>query len=104
MTVANNHPVFSKLDVTQPSPLDFHLFNLRVDGQLGQRHGAFLRASLDRNDASPRPARALHALQLAEARTRALQLQGGLTSVLGRQLANEPAALVRASSTTTWPR
>ena len=90
VTVANNHPVFSKLDVTQPSPLDFHLFNLRVDGRLGQRHGAFLRASLDRNDTiAPPSTGTFMPSNWQKARTRAWQLQGGLTSVLGRQLAND---------------
>jgi Carboxypeptidase regulatory-like domain/TonB-dependent Receptor Plug Domain len=90
VTVANNHPVFSKLDVTQPSPLDFHLFNLRVDGRLGERHGAFLRASLDRNDTiAPPSTGTFMPSNWQEARTRATQLQAGLTSVLGRQLAND---------------
>ena len=48
--VANNHPIFSKFDLVYPSPLNFNLFNLRVDARLTDRHSGFLRFSHDRND------------------------------------------------------
>ena len=34
-SVANNHPIFSKLDVVQSSPLNSTLFNFRIDGRSG---------------------------------------------------------------------
>ena len=48
--ITNNHPIFSKLDVIHPNPLDSDLFNLRIDAQPSDRHQAFLRFSLDKND------------------------------------------------------
>jgi hypothetical protein len=88
--VANSHPIFSKLDVTWPSPLDFDLFNLRVDAQLGDRHSAFLRASLDRNRTIAAPSTGTFMpSNWQKARTRAFQLQGGLTSVFGGRLVND---------------
>jgi hypothetical protein len=88
--VANNHPIFSKLDVTWPSALGFDLLNLRVDAQLGDRHNAFLRASLDRNDTIAAPSTGTFMpSNWQKARTRALQFQGGLTSVLGARFVND---------------
>jgi hypothetical protein len=88
--VANNHPIFSKLDVTWPSPLDFDLFNLRLDARLDDRHSAFLRASLDRNDTVAAPSTGTFMpSNWQKARTRALQLQGGVTSVIGARFVND---------------
>src|SRR5688572_927983 len=48
--VANNHPIFSKLDVVQPSPLNSSLLNVRLDGNINKRFNTFLRATGDWND------------------------------------------------------
>jgi hypothetical protein len=88
--VANNHPVFSRLDVVHPSPLDFDLFNARVDGRLSDTQSGFLRASLDHNSTLAPPSTGVFMPSNWEtARTRALQLQGGWTSVLGPRLVND---------------
>jgi hypothetical protein len=90
VAVSNNHPVFSKLDVTRPSPLDFNLFNLRVDGQLAAGHAGFLRLSLDRNDTIAPPSTGIFMpSNWQKARTRAVQVQAGLTSTLSQHLAND---------------
>jgi hypothetical protein len=89
VSVANNHPVFSKLDITRSSPLDFTLVNLRVDGR-AERHSAYVRASLDRNDTvGPPSTGTFMPSNWQKARTRALQLQAGLVSVLSREMAND---------------
>jgi hypothetical protein len=88
--VANNHPIFSKLDVTWPSSLDFDLLNLRVDAQLGEGRSAFLRGSLDRSDTIAAPSTGTFMpSNWQKARTRGLQLQSGLTSVLGAHFVND---------------
>jgi carboxypeptidase family protein len=90
VAVANNHPVFSKLDVIRPSPLDFTLVNLRVDGRLSERHSGHLRVSLDRNDTTGPPSTGTFMpSNWQKARTRALQVQAGLTSVTSRDLVND---------------
>jgi len=48
--VTNNHPVFSKLDVVQPSKLNFNLLTFRLDGNIDNRHTAFLRGNFDLNN------------------------------------------------------
>jgi hypothetical protein len=90
VTIANSHPIFSKLDVTRESPLNFDLFNLRVDGRLDDRNGAFVRVSLDRNDTTAPPSTGTFMpSNWQKARTRAMQVQGGLTSVPSPRLVNE---------------
>ena len=90
VTVANNHPVFSKLDVTRQSPLDFDLLNLRLDGQLTQRHAGFLRASLDHNATTSPPSTGIFMpSNWQKARTRASQMEAGLTSMLSAAVVND---------------
>ena len=90
VAVANNHPVFSKLDVIRPSPLDFALINLRVDGRVSDRHSGHLRVSLDHNDTvGPPSTGTFMPSNWQKARTRALQVQAGLTSVANRELVND---------------
>jgi hypothetical protein len=90
VAVANNHPVFSKLDVTRASPLDFTLVNLRLDGRFSERHSGHLRVSLDRNDTvGPPSTGTFMPSNWQKARTRALHVQAGLTSVMSRELVND---------------
>jgi hypothetical protein len=53
--VNNNHPLFSEFDVVHPSALNFNLANVRIDGNLNDKHSGFLRVSLDRNDSVAPP-------------------------------------------------
>jgi len=88
--VANNHPIFSKLDVVNPNHLDFDLLNARVDGRFGARHSAFVRYSLDRNQALAPPSTGIFMpSNWQSSRTRAFQVQGGLTSLLGGDAVHE---------------
>jgi carboxypeptidase family protein len=81
--VANNHPIFSKFDVVQPSPLNFNLFNTRIDGNLNNKLTGFLRASLDINDSIAPSGNAVSMpSNWFTARTRAGQIEAGFTSVL----------------------
>jgi hypothetical protein len=90
VAIANNHPVFSKLDVIRASPLDFTLVNVRVDGQVGDRHSGHVRVSLDHNDTvGPPSTGTFMPSNWQKARTRALQVQAGLTSVMSREVAND---------------
>jgi hypothetical protein len=88
--VANNHPIFSKLDVVSPNHLDFALVNARVDGRIGERHNGFVRYSLDDNAALAPPSTGIFMpSNWQSSDTRAFQVQGGLTSVLGGHAVNE---------------
>jgi len=88
--VANNHPIFSKLDVVNPNHLDFDLVNARVDGRAGERHNGFLRYSLDRNEALAPPSTGIFMpSNWQSSDTRAFQVQGGWTSVLSGTAVNE---------------
>ena len=81
--VTNNHPIFSKLDVVQRSPLNFDLLTVRLDGNINDRHTAFLRSSLDFNDSiAPSGSAISMPSNWFTASTRAGQFQAGITSVL----------------------
>jgi hypothetical protein len=81
--VTNNHPIFSKLDVVQPSPLNFNLLTVRLDGNIDNRHSLFLRGNLDHNDSVAPSATAVSMpSNWFTARTRAGQLQAGFSSVV----------------------
>jgi hypothetical protein len=87
--ITNNHPIFSKLDVIYPNPLDSDLFNLRIDGQANDRHQAFLRFSLDKNKTFA-PAGAIGMPSNWQSlEHRAFQLQGGVISVVTPRLVND---------------
>lgn len=87
--ITNNHPIFSKFDVIHPNPLDSDLFNLRMDGQVSDRHQAFLRFSLDKNGtAAPAGAVGMPS-NWQSVHNRAFQLQGGVTSVVTPRLVND---------------
>ena len=81
--VANNHPIFSKLDVVQPSPLNSNLLTLRLDGKINDRLSTFLRGSRDTNDSiAPAGSGIFMPSNWFSGRTKALQIQGGLTAVM----------------------
>ncbi|HZN12311.1 MAG TPA: hypothetical protein VFC61_11555, partial [Blastocatellia bacterium] len=87
--IANNHPIFSKLDVVHPNPLNSDLFNLRLDWRASDRHQASLRFSLDANDTlAPAVAEGMPSNWQAS-RNRALQVQGGVISVVTPRLVND---------------
>jgi len=81
--VANNHPVFSKLDVVHPSPLNSNLFTARLDANLGNRFTTFLRVSQDNNDSiAPASGGVFMPSNWFSGRTKARQIQTGLTSTM----------------------
>jgi Carboxypeptidase regulatory-like domain len=81
--VTNNHPIFSKLDVVQPSTLNFNLLTLRLDANIDNRHTGFLRGNFDLNNSiAPSASTVSMPSNWFAARTRAGQYQAGLTSVL----------------------
>ena len=88
--VDNNHPIFNKLNVIYPSPLNFNLFNLRLDAAMKARNTAFLRLSLDRNNNAAPPAAGVFMpsnWQVSE--SAGTQLASGITSVIGLDLIND---------------
>jgi hypothetical protein len=86
--IANNHPVFSKLDGVFASPLTRDQLNVRVDRNIGSRHQAFGRLTLDRNSTvSPQPTGMPSNWQNAS--NRAFQGQAAVTSVLTARLIND---------------
>src|SRR5262245_3385783 len=88
--VANNHPIFSKMDVVNPNRLDFNLFNARLDARISERRNGFLRFSLDRNQALAPPSTGISMpSNWQTSQTRAFQVQGGLTSVMSAEAVNE---------------
>jgi len=88
--VANNHPIFSKLDVVQASPLNSNLLTMRVDANINNRFSTFLRVSHDSNDSiAPSNSGVFMPSNWLTARTRAKQIQGGLTSVTTSNLFGE---------------
>ena len=85
--VANNHPIFSKLDAVHSSPLDANLLTLRFDGRLNSRFSAFVRHSLDFNNSiAPSGTAISMPSNWFSGRTKAGQTQVGLTSILTSQL------------------
>ena len=88
--VTNNHPIFSKFDLVYPNPLDSDLFNLRIDAQPSDRHQAFLRFSLDKNNTVAPVGSTVGMPSIWQSvRNRAFQLQGGLTSVVTPRFVND---------------
>ena len=87
--ITNNHPIFSKLDVIHPNPLDSDQFNLRIDGQASDRHQAFLRFSLDINDTFAPAGAVGMPSNWQSLRHKAFQVQGGVTSVVTPRLVND---------------
>ena len=85
--IANNHPIFSKLDVVHSSPLNANLLTLRLDGKLNSRVTAFLRQSLDFNNSiAPSGTTISMPSNWFSGRTTAGQTQAGLTSVITSNL------------------
>jgi hypothetical protein len=87
--VANNHPIFSKLDVIHPNPLNADQFNLRLDGRASDRRQAFVRFSLDRNDTMAPAVLVGMPSNWQSVRNRAFQAQGGVLSVLTPEVVND---------------
>jgi len=88
--VANNHPIFSKLDHVHPSTLNFDLFNLRLDGNLNNAHTGFLRFSLDKNNNVAPPAGGIYMPSNWQvSQTKAAQAEAGLISVVTPNLVND---------------
>jgi hypothetical protein len=82
-SVSNNHPIFSKLDVVQPSSLDSNLLNVRLDGKINDNLTTFLRVTRDTNDSVAPPGSTISMpSNWFSGRTKAAQIQGGLTSVI----------------------
>jgi Carboxypeptidase regulatory-like domain len=87
--VTNNHPIFSKFDGIYPNPLTSDQFNLRVDGHARDRHQAFVRFSLDKNDTrAPAVAVGLPS-NWQSVSNRAFQVQSGMVSVMTPQVVND---------------
>ena len=85
--VANNHPIFSKLDVVRPSPLNFNFYNLRIDGNLHNKHSGFVRLSVDKNNSVAPPGTVVSMpSNWFSSRTNARQIQAALTSVIRPRL------------------
>jgi Carboxypeptidase regulatory-like domain len=81
--VDNNHPIFDKLNLVYPSPLNLDLFNFRIDGTVNPKNTAFLRLSLDRNNNTAPPAAGIFMPSNWQVSGSAgTQLAGGLTSIL----------------------
>jgi len=88
--VSNNHPIFSKLDVVQPSPLNSNLLTLRLDGKINSRFSTFLRGSRDTNDSiAPAGTGVFMPSNWFSGRTKAGQVQGGLTSIISSTLTTD---------------
>ena len=87
--ITNNHPIFSKSDVIHPNPLDSDQFNLRIDGQASDRHQAFLRVSVDRNDTFAPAGAVGMPSNWQSLQHKAFQLQGGVISVVTPRLVND---------------
>jgi hypothetical protein len=88
--VANNHPIFSKLDVVQPSDLNSSLSLLRIDGNINSRHTVFLRGNLDVNSSiAPSASTISMPSNWFTSRTNAGQIQAGLTSVLSPRFVSD---------------
>jgi carboxypeptidase family protein len=81
--VANNHPIFSKFDVVHPSPLNFNFQNLRIDGNLHNKHSGFIRLSVDKNNSIAPPGTVVSMpSNWFSSNTAARQIQAALTSVI----------------------
>jgi hypothetical protein len=81
--VANNHPIFSKLDVVERSPLNSNLLTTRIDGNLNNRLTTFLRFSQDLNNSvAPAGTGVFMPSNWFSGNTKARQIQAGLTSLL----------------------
>ena len=88
--IANNHPIFSKLDLIHPGPLEFNLFNVRIDAKINDKHNSFLRISLDRNNNfAPAGTGTFMPSNWMVGRNAAAQIQGGLISVLTPRLISD---------------
>jgi hypothetical protein len=88
--VDNNHPIFDKLNLIYPSPLNLDLFNFRVDGTINPKNMAFLRLTLDRNNNTAPPAAGIFMPSNWQVSGSAgTQLAGGLTSVLHPNVTND---------------
>lgn len=87
--ITNNHPIFSKLDVIYPTPLNADLFNLRLDGRVSNKQQVFLRYSSDSNNTVAPGAAVGMPSNWQSVRNRGIQLQAGVTSVLSPRMVNE---------------
>jgi hypothetical protein len=73
-----------------PSPLTFNEFNLRIDGQLTEMNSAFVRISQDKNkNIAPPGAGLFMPSDWQASRNSALQVEGGIVSVLSSRMVND---------------
>jgi hypothetical protein len=87
--VSNNHPIFSKLDVVQPSPLNSTMFTGRMDAHINDRLTTFLRVSQDDNDnVGPASSAVFMPSNWFTGRTKARQIQAGVTAVASTFIAD----------------
>jgi hypothetical protein len=90
LAVTNNHPIFSKLDVLYPSPLDALLVNARVDGSLQSRHQWFVRFSRDDNQSiAPFSAAVTMPSNWQRSQNLAHQVVAGVNSTVSSSIVNE---------------
>ena len=90
LAVQNNHPIFSKLDTVNSSPLTFNQFNLRVDGKLDNANTAFVRVSQDRNNnVAPASVGIFMPSNWITSQNSALQIEGAETSILNPHIVND---------------
>ncbi len=88
-SITNNHPIFSKLDLIYKNPLNSDQFNLRLDWRISDKHQAFTRFSLDKNNTLAPAAAVGMPSNWHSSRNKAIQAQGGLISVLTSQIVND---------------
>jgi hypothetical protein len=88
--VVNNNPIFQKLNLIHPSPLNSDLGNLRFDAIINAKNSAFLRVSIDRNNTIAPPAAGNFMPSNWQASGSAgTQVAGGLTSVVTPSAIND---------------
>ncbi len=87
--VANNHPVWSKLDGPQANPLTFKNTNVKFDYKLNDKHNAFLRFSTDNNHNFNADGGNFLPSHWVSTRNVSTQALGGLTSIFTSKLVND---------------
>ncbi len=88
-SITNNHPVFSKLDVIYPTPLQADPFDVRLDAQFTAKHRASLRYSSDYNRTVAPGVTVGMPSNWQSLRNRGFQIQAALTSALSSRTAND---------------
>jgi hypothetical protein len=88
-SITNNHPIFSKLDVIYPTPLDAYPLNVRLDAGFNDKHLVSLRFSSDWNR-TVAPANAVGMPSNWQSlRNRGFQIQATVLSNLSANAVNE---------------